>query len=171
MPTGRAPATRATWSAQAPAAFGIVAAAMGASTLVNSRLVQRLGMRWLSHAGLIAFVAVALGQVVAGLVFQGRPPIALFLGLLCANQFVLSFALPNFQAIAMQPVGEVAGTASSFLGFYTTLLAAACGATIGQAFDGSMLPLALGYAGLGAAALGVVVWTEKGLLFRAGVSG
>ena len=64
-----------------------------------------------------------------------------------------------------------AGTASSFLGFYTTILGALCGFLIGQSFDGTVLPVALGYAGLGALALLVVAWTERGRLFRGGVSG
>ena len=154
-----------------PAAFGLVAGAMGAATLVNARLVERLGMHWLSHAGLIAFTCVALVQVGIGLAWHGQPPLALFLAVLCCNQFVLSFTLPNFQALAMQPVGAVAGTASSFLGFYTTLLGALCGALIGQSFDGSVLPVGLGYAGLGALALVVVAWTERGRLFRPSISG
>ncbi|WP_147081409.1 multidrug effflux MFS transporter [Methylobacterium haplocladii] len=154
-----------------PAAFALVAGAMGASTLINARLVERLGMHWLSHAGLIAFVAVALVQVGIGLVWQGHPPLWLFLTVLSANQFLISFTMPNFQALAMQPVGEVAGTASSFLGFYTTLLGAAFGTVIGQSFDGTVLPVGVGYAGLGCLSLAVVAWTERGRLFRAGISG
>ncbi len=153
-----------------PAAFALVAGAMGASTLINARLVERLGMHWLSHAGLIAFVAVALVQVGIGLAWHGHPPLWLFLTVLSANQFLISFTMPNFQALAMQPVGEVAGTASSFLGFYTTLLGAAFGALIGQSFDGTVLPVGVGYAGLGTLTLAVVAWTERGRLFRAGIS-
>lgn len=154
-----------------PLAFGLVAGAMGAATLVNARLVRRLGMRPLSHAGLSLFVVVAVVQVVAGLAYQGHPPLALFLSILAANQFLISFAMPNFNALALQPLGEIAGTASSFLGFYTTILGAFCGFLIGHAFDGSVLPIGIGYAVLGAGALAVVAWTERGRLFRGGVSG
>jgi len=128
-------------------------------------------MRALSHAGLTAFVAVALGQVAIGLAYGGHPPLALFLAVLAGNQFLISFAMPNFNALALQPLGAIAGTASSFLGFYTTILGALCGFAIGQCFDGTTLPIAFGYAGLGAAALLVVAWTERGKLFRGGVSG
>ena len=154
-----------------PLAFGLVAGAMGAATLVNARVVRRLGMRALSHAGLTAFVAVALGQVAIGLAYGGHPPLVLFLAVLAGNQFLISFAMPNFNALALQPLGAIAGTASSFLGFYTTILGALCGFAIGQCFDGTTLPIAFGYAGLGAAALLVVAWTERGKLFRGGVSG
>lgn len=154
-----------------PLAFGLVAGAMGAATLVNARVVRRLGMRALSHAGLSAFVVVGLVQVGIALHYGGRPPLALFLAVLAGNQFLISFAMPNFNALALQPLGAIAGTASSFLGFYTTILGALCGFLIGQAFDGTTLPIAVGYAGLGALALIVVAWTERGRLFRGGVSG
>ena len=154
-----------------PAAFGLVAGAMGAATLINARIVQRLGMRLLSHAGLLAFTLVALAQVGVGLWYGGRPPLPLFLALLSANQFLMSFAMPNFNALALQPLGAIAGTASSFLGLYTTLLGAFCGWLIGSAFDGTTLPVSVGYAALGALSLAVVAWTERGRLFQAGVSG
>jgi len=145
-----------------PLAFGMVAGAMGAATLINSRVVRRLGMRRLSHAGTLAFTLVGLVQVAVGLAYGGHPPLALFLAVLAA--------MPNFNALALEPLGAVAGTASSFLGFYTTILGAACGYAIGQSFDGTVLPIGLGYAGLGALALVVVAWTERWRLFGQGSS-
>jgi DHA1 family bicyclomycin/chloramphenicol resistance-like MFS transporter len=68
--------------------------------------------------------------------------------------------------MAMEPLGAVAGTASSVLGFYTTLAGALIGLLIGQAFDATVLPLTLGYFGLGAVCLAAVLWAEGGVLFR-----
>ncbi|MDQ0446867.1 DHA1 family bicyclomycin/chloramphenicol resistance-like MFS transporter [Methylobacterium aerolatum] len=154
-----------------PVAFGLVAGAMGAATLINSRAVRRLGMRRLSQAGTLAFTVVGLGQVALGLAYGGHPPLPLFLGVLAANQFLISFAMPNFNALALEPLGAVAGTASSFLGFYTTIIGAGCGYAIGQSFDGTVLPIGIGYATLGGLALLVVAITERGQLFRYGPSG
>jgi DHA1 family bicyclomycin/chloramphenicol resistance-like MFS transporter len=154
-----------------PLAFGLVAGAMGAATLINARVVRRVGMRAMSHGGVIAFTLVALVQVGVGFAYQGRPPLVLFLALLALNQFLMSFAMPNFNALALEPLGAIAGTASSFLGFYTTILGALCGFLIGQAFDGTVLPVGIGYASLGVLALLVVAWTERGRLFRGGVGG
>jgi DHA1 family bicyclomycin/chloramphenicol resistance-like MFS transporter len=154
-----------------PLAFGLVAGAMGAATLVNARIVGRLGMRPVSHVGLCFFVGVAIVQVGIGLAYRGHPPLGLFLAVLALNQFMISFAMPNFNALALQPLGAIAGTASSFLGFYTTILGAFCGFLVGHAFDGSVVPIGLGYAGLGGLALVVVAWTERGRLFRGGVAG
>ena len=152
-----------------PLAFGLVAGSMGAATLINARIVRRLGMRALSHAGVAAFTVVGLAQVAIGLAYHGHPPLALFLGALSLNQFLISFAMPNFNALALEPLGAIAGTASSLLGCYTTILGAACGYLIGQAFDGTVLPIGIGYAGLGGLSLLVVAWTERWRLFRGGV--
>ncbi len=153
-----------------PVAFGLVAGAMGAATLINARVVRRLGMRTLSQAGTLAFTIVGLGQVALGLMYGGHPPLALFLSVLAANQFLISFAMPNFNALALEPLGAVAGTASSFLGCYTTILGALCGYLIGHAFAGSVMPIGIGYASLGGLALAVVAWTERGRMFARGSS-
>ena len=149
-----------------PLAFGLLAASMGIAALVNSTLVRRYGMHRISHAGLLAFVALSLALAVVALAFRGLPPLLLFGPILAGAQFLLGLVFPNFNALAMEPVGRVAGTASSVLGVYTTVLGALCGAAVGRLFDGTVLPLALGYAVLSCLALGIVLLTERGRLFR-----
>lgn len=149
-----------------PLMFGMIGLAMAAGTLTNSFLVRRVGMRRMSHAGLVGFVAVSLALAVAALATEGRPPLALFVGLLAVSQYLTSIAFPNFNAMAMEPLGAVAGTASSVLGFYTTILGALVGLLVGRAFDGTVLPLALGFSVLSVAALASVLVAERGRLFR-----
>jgi DHA1 family bicyclomycin/chloramphenicol resistance-like MFS transporter len=64
----------------------------------------------------------------------------------------------------MAPLGSSAGTASSFIGSYTTLLGALLRLVIGRSFNGTVIPLSVGYLGLGAACLGIILWTEIGCL-------
>ncbi len=71
----------------------------------------------------------------------------------------------NFSALAMEPLGKIAGTASAAYGFATTLASAFIGAFIGSQFDGSTVPLMLGFAVLGTVSLIIVLITEKGRLF------
>jgi DHA1 family bicyclomycin/chloramphenicol resistance-like MFS transporter len=139
---------------------------MGVAAVINSQLVRSLGMRRLSHASILGFLAVSVLQVSAAAVYGGRPPLLLFGLLLAANQFLASLTFPNFNAMAMEPLGAVAGTASSFMGFYTTLVGTVLGLVIGQAFDGTVLPLGIGYTALSILAVLVVLWTEQGRLFR-----
>ncbi|MBK3400623.1 MULTISPECIES: multidrug effflux MFS transporter [Methylobacterium] len=151
-----------------PVAFALIAGAMGVATLINARLVRRLGMRRLAHMGTVGLFAVACLQLVLMLAFGGTPPVWLLIATLSACQFLMSFAMPNFNALAMEPLAAIAGTASSFIGFYTTLLAAFCGLLVGQSFDGTVTPLAVGYCALSGLALATVLWTERGRLFGAG---
>ena len=149
-----------------PLMFGLVGLAMAAGSVANSTLVRRVGMRRMSHAGLVGFTLVSLALAASALATGGRPPLVLFVALLAASQFLTSIAFPNFNAMAMEPLGSVAGTASSVLGFYTTILGALVGLLVGRAFDGTVLPLALGFLGLGLAALAAVLVAERGRLFR-----
>ena len=148
-----------------PVAFGAIAAVMGVGAILNAQLVRRWGMRRLSHGSILAFLAVSVLQASLAVFYHGEPPLLVFGLVLAANQFLASLAFPNFNAMAMEPLGAVAGTASSFMGFYTTLAAALLGLAIGQAFDGTVLPLGVGYVALSILAVLVVLWTEKGRLF------
>lgn len=149
-----------------PVAFGAIAAMMGVASLINAHLVRRLGMRRLSHGATLGFLVVGALQFGLAVFYDGRPPILLFGAVLAVNQFCSSLAISNFNSMAMEPLGEVAGTASSFLGFYTTLGGALLGLVIGGAFDGTVRPLGAGYFVLGIFCFLAVLWTERGVLFR-----
>jgi DHA1 family bicyclomycin/chloramphenicol resistance-like MFS transporter len=147
-----------------PVVFGCIAAFMGAASFTNATLVRRLGMRRLSHIGICGFTLVAAVQLSMAFLYGGRPPLLLYAGVFALNQFLFSLTVPNFNSIAMAPLGSIAGTASSFIGSYTTLLGALLGLVIGRSFNGTVIPLSVGYLGLGVACLGIVLWTEKGRL-------
>ncbi|TCT03503.1 multidrug effflux MFS transporter [Aquabacter spiritensis] len=151
-----------------PLAFAAIAGVMSLASFINAKLVRRVGMRRLSHVGVCGFTLLGLAQVVAALGYAGPPPLLLYCALLALSQALFALTVPNFNSIAMEPMGSIAGTASSFIGCYTTLVGAALGALVGRAFDGTVLPLGLGYFLLGAAAIVLVMWAEGGRLFGAG---
>jgi DHA1 family bicyclomycin/chloramphenicol resistance-like MFS transporter len=72
----------------------------------------------------------------------------------------------NFNSLAMEPLGHVAGTASSVLGFMSTVGGALIGAAIGQAFDGTATPMVIGYFTVSVIGLLFVLVAEKGKLFH-----
>jgi MFS transporter, DHA1 family, multidrug resistance protein len=147
-----------------PLVFGCIAAFMGAASFTNARLVQNLGMRRLSHIGICGFTLVAAVQLGVAVLYDGQPPLLLYAAIFALNQFLYSLTVPNFNSIAMGPLAAIAGTASSFIGAYTTLLGALLGLVIGRSFNGTVIPLSIGYLGLGAACLLIVLWAEKGRL-------
>jgi DHA1 family bicyclomycin/chloramphenicol resistance-like MFS transporter len=148
-----------------PAAFGGIALVMGCASFTNSRLVRRLGMRRLSHAGVCGATALAVVLLAASLASGGKPPFWLFAMLVAGSMFLLGLTLPNFNALAMEPLGAVAGTAASMIGFYTTLMGVAIGAVVGRAFDATVTPMAVGFLVCDLLALPVILWAERGRMF------
>lgn len=141
-----------------PIVFGALACSMALASFTNAQLVQRLGMRRLSHLALVGFIAASL--LLAGLSLLGQPPFWLFGLLLAAAFFGFGLIVPNFNAIAMQPMGRMAGMASSLIGFFTTAAGAAIGWVVGRLFDGTVRPLSLGFALAGVLALLCVLAVE-----------
>jgi DHA1 family bicyclomycin/chloramphenicol resistance-like MFS transporter len=73
---------------------------------------------------------------------------------------------PNFSSMAMEPLGHIAGTASSVQGFITTTGGALIGFYVGQHFNGTVVPFTLGNTVFGLGALCMVLLAERGRLFR-----
>lgn len=140
-----------------PIVFGAVAGVQALAALTNAHLVQRHGMRRVSHIALIAFCSSCLLLLAAA---QFQPPLLVFAVLVATAFYSFGLMVPNFNAIAMQPMGAVAGTASSFIGFYTTAAGAIFGWIIGAYFDGSVKPLAMGFALLSISSLVTVLAVE-----------
>lgn len=147
-----------------PGMFALCASFMGVAAFLNSRLVERLGMRLISHAALIAFIGVtALHVLVAAL---GLEHLWTFVALQAAAMASFSLSVSNFGAMAMEPVGSVAGIGASLQGFISTFGAALVGALIGRQFNASTVPLAAGALCCGLISLVFVLLAEKGRLFR-----
>lgn len=147
-----------------PVVFAAFAGLMAVASFTNSRLVQRFGMRRLSHAALIGFCLVCLAWALTALF--GDVPFWLFALYYMLAMFQFGLIGPNFNAMAMEPLGHVAGTASSVLGFTQTVLGGFIGALIGQAFDGTGTPLAFSFLIVAIAALAMVLIAERGRLMR-----
>lgn len=147
-----------------PVAFAAVAAFMSLASYLNSRLVGRFGMRRLSHGALIGFMLVSAVWFVLSLF--GTIPFPLFLLLFALAMFQFGLIGSNFNALAMEPLGHVAGTASAVLGFMGTAGGGLIGALLGQAFDGTTTPLGAGFFGVALAGLVFVLIAERGKLFQ-----
>lgn len=141
-----------------PFVFGAIAAMMAVAALVNAGLVERLGMRRVSHSALTGFVIIAL--ILAGAVLTDHVTLPLFAVLVGSMFFLLGLVLPNFNSLAMEPQGDNAGMASSVIGFLTTGAGALCGGIVGHQFNGTVLPLTLGLLALSAASFAAVVLVE-----------
>jgi MFS transporter, DHA1 family, multidrug resistance protein len=148
-----------------PVIFAAVAGMMAISSFVNSQLVGRFGMRRLSHGALVGFMTV--NCILFALSLLGPVPLPLFVCFFTAAMLQFGWIGSNFNSIAMEPLGHVAGTASSVIGFLQTVGGGAIGAGIGQAFDGTVRPLAAGFCAVSVLGLLIVLFAERGKLFQA----
>ena len=146
-----------------PFAFAAVAFAMGAMTFANASLVERFGTRKLSHGALIAVILV--GALHVSVALSGHETLTSFIVLQGLQLACFGLMGANFASMAMEPVGHIAGTASSVQGFISGIGGAAIGILIGQSFDGTTVPIAGGFVAAGSLALAVVLMTEGGRLF------
>lgn len=133
--------------------FGFFALALACAMVVNARLVMRLGMRTMSKWAVRALVLLAAIFLAVSLGFAGHPPLW-SLGLyLFATFFCSGILFGNFNAMAMEPVGHIAGMAAALSGTLSSLVSLGFGAWFGQQYNGTVLPLVACFFLMGCAAL------------------
>lgn len=150
-----------------PLFFAINALAIGFASFTNGRLVMRYGMRPLLTIALLVFVGVTLVFVGVALATSGQPPLWLLMAYFVPCFFCLGILFGNMNAMAMEPLGHIAGIGSAVVGSLSTFVAIPLGAIIGQAYNGTVTPLAIGFAALALGALGLMRWAERGQLAAA----
>ncbi len=147
-----------------PTMFALCALTMGVAAFLNSRIVERLGMRRISHMALLVYIGItAVHTAIAAL---GLEPLWMFVAFQSATMACFALTTSNFGAMAMEPVAAVAGIGASLQGFTSTLGGALVGGLIGWRFNGTIVPLAGGSLGCGLTSLLFVLLAEKGRLFR-----
>jgi DHA1 family bicyclomycin/chloramphenicol resistance-like MFS transporter len=147
-----------------PLVFAAIAGGIAIASLLNARLVGKLGSRLISHTALIGFIVI--GAVHAAVAMAGFENIWTFGILQAMTMFCFGLMAGNFGSMAMEPMGHIAGTASSAQGFLSTIMGSLAGFAVGQQFNGSTVPMMVGITGYGLLALAVVLYAEKGRLFR-----
>ncbi len=154
---------------QFPLWFAGAAIAMTASNLINSRIVEKQGMRKISHAALIAFVIVS--AIHAAFALAGPVDFPIFYTLLLAAFFCIGFQGPNYNAIAMERLGAFAGSGAALIGFASSFVSASIGGLVARQFDCTITPIFVGHFILGALALLVIFITERGRLMQSSAPG
>jgi DHA1 family bicyclomycin/chloramphenicol resistance-like MFS transporter len=149
-----------------PVAFGATAALMAVGSFINARVVARYGMRRISHFAILVFTA--LSAVWLACAMAGAVPFLVFFPIMATCMFMFGWASSNMNALSMEPLGAVAGTASSVFGFIQTVGGVLIGGYLGSFYDGTTLPLAAGFLAIGLATLACVLLAEKGRLFGVG---
>lgn len=146
--------------------FALAAFFMAAASFANSRLVKVLGSRRLSHGALLAFALFAALHFALAAASGGALPFVWFILLLIPQLGLFGFIPANFNALAMEELGHVAGTASAVLGTVQTLGGGLIGAALGYLYNETVLPMFGGFAVLGVLSLTLAAYAEGWGLFQ-----
>ncbi len=145
-----------------PLYFGAAAGAVGVASLANTWLVGRFGMRALVRNALYMMAALGAAAVVFTLLTAEQPPLWLLMAYIMLTFLCVGIVNGNVNALAMEPLGRVAGVGSAVVGSFSTLISAIIGTVIGQAYNGTLLPLLIGFALMAVLSILLVWWAEAG---------
>ena len=147
-----------------PLYFGFLAMAIGLALLINVRLVGRLGMRvlvqrasWVLTAMASLFWLWSYGR------YSGQPPLGQLIVCMLVILFCYGILFGNLSALAMTPLGHIAGTAAAVTGSLSTLISVPLAIGIGRCYDGTVLPLLAGFMLLSMLALLIMRWIGGGV--------
>ncbi|MZR31396.1 multidrug effflux MFS transporter [Sneathiella litorea] len=141
--------------------FGLLALALGAASFVNARLVMRFGMRKLSYYALVMLTLISVSFMVYTYAWNGHPPLWTLVAFFMVIFFCIGILFGNFNAMAMEPLGHIAGVAAAVIGSITTFVSMGLGTVIAQLYDGTVFPLVSSFAVLGALSLAAMIWTVR----------
>ena len=140
-----------------PLWFGAMAILSMSASFINSRIVARFGMRRIIITALTVqgiFSAVVLAAILIG----GSLPFAVFYVWATSVMFLVGFTLGNLNALAMEPMGKIAGLAASISGSISTVLSAVIAMPISLSFDGTPRALVEGVLVCVVIAFGLMKW-------------
>ena len=146
---------------QFPLYFAGLAVSLGCASLLNAKLVMRFGMRLLSWRALQSMSVLSTGFFVYALSVDGTPPLWTMMTWGPLTFLSVGLVFGNFNAMAIESLGHIAGTASAVIGSLSTVISLVLGVYIGQLYDGTVLPLVGGFALLGVASLATMFLTER----------
>ena len=143
-----------------PLFFAVIAFSIGVASFLNARLVVRLGMRFLVWRSLIIILGLTIITLGITLVTSGRLPLWLLMTYLMFTFFCVGILFGNQNALAMEPLGHLAGIGAAVVGSLSTLISIPLGTFIGRSYNGTAVPLIIGIALLSGLSLVTVYWTE-----------
>ena len=142
-----------------PFYFAALALTIGVAAFINSRLVVVMGMRALSKFALWAMFILAAVFFVYCL--STKPSLVVLMTYLMFSFLAIGLLFGNLNSLAMEPLGHVAGLASSVIGSVTTALALSIGYLIGSLYDHNLLPMVAGFGVLAIMSLSLVYFGDN----------
>jgi DHA1 family bicyclomycin/chloramphenicol resistance-like MFS transporter len=128
--------------------FAVGSISAGVASLLNARLVMRHGMRRLTGIAIAALTVLSAG-LWGWVAFGGVPGFGVFMGWQIAAIFCIGMIFGNVQALAMEPLGHIAGLGAAIFGAVSTFISLPLSWMVSGYFDGTIIPLIRGFAVMG----------------------
>lgn len=136
--------------------FGGLALVLGAASLVNSSLVMRVGMRRICRRSMLAIIYSSFIFLVLHIVVENIT-LPMFVAYAAVLFFAFGLCFGNLNAIALEPMGDIAGMATAITGCVISLLSLVIGTFIGQSYDNTLIPISSGFLFFGVITYGLMV--------------
>jgi DHA1 family bicyclomycin/chloramphenicol resistance-like MFS transporter len=146
--------------------FAVASISLGVAALVNSRLVMRHGMAQMTNWALWFLSMISALFLLLVTQYAGAPPFWMFMTYLFMGLFPVGILFGNLNAMAMEPLGHIAGMGAAVIGSVTTILSLFLGGLVGYLFDNTIIPLIAGFAILCGGALVICVRTERSVRWQ-----
>ncbi len=144
-----------------PYLFALTAASIGIASFTNSRLVMRFGLFRLIMTAQIFFLFFSGTIFITSSIYGGKPPFGLYLIQALPLFFNYGFIFGNLNALAMVPLGHLAGLGAAVVGVVSTIVGVVVGSIIGQSFQDSLVPFFGGFVILGCLMLLVLIHAHR----------
>jgi DHA1 family bicyclomycin/chloramphenicol resistance-like MFS transporter len=131
------------------------------ASLANTRAVMRFGMRYLVGRSLFFIFGLSIPALGIALLTAGHPPLWILMLYLMLTFFGIGILFGNMNALAMEPLGHLAGIGAAVVGSLSTLISMILGTMIGRSYNGTILPLVTSIVILTGLSIFVVRWTES----------
>ena len=141
--------------------FGGLATGIAISMILNGTFVVRLGMRTLSKYALWGFLADWGTMLVLCIIYKGHPPLPMVAIIFFISFFVSGMIFGNYNAMALEPMGHIAGMAAAVSGAISSLIAVVLGGFAGRQYDGTLYPITVAFVVFGIGAFIFSEWAER----------
>mgnify|MGYP000137798975 CR=1 FL=1 len=144
-----------------PLAFGALALVIGLASFVNGRMVAKKGMLWMVKRSVIASSIASVVFSLWSYRYGGHPPLTTLFVYLAILMFCTGILFGNLNSMAMEPLGHIAGIGAAIVGSVSTLISMPGAILIGQAYEGNIMPLILGFSACGLLTLVLLYWVSR----------
>jgi len=139
-----------------PFYFGVLAISIGCASFLNSKLVEKYGMIKLTYLATIGVVINALIFLIIIANNKGVAPFPIFMIYMILSFGCIGFLFGNFNSLAMEPLGDIAGSATAVISTVQNIISLSLGSLIAHSFQNTLYPLSIGFLSLSLASLGII---------------